>query len=157
MMRQGFISMMAAAVVLPLGLCELSGRTAAADVRVGIGAGIAVSPYVGVSLRIGSRPQVRVIPHDRIVVTRAHRHLFTHLGPRPSSVSVRGPVVPEVVIARPSVVEVELSTLTAWVTNSNGSKTAVELTRHGSCYVGPRGEWYTSMPTNEQLRIVYGF
>jgi hypothetical protein len=43
------------------------------------------------------------------------------------------------------------------VTNSNGSRTSVVLTRNGSWYVGPRGEYYSEIPTNEQLRVVYGF
>ncbi len=43
------------------------------------------------------------------------------------------------------------------VNNSNGSITPVTLTRQGNIYVGPRGEQYTSLPTEEQLRKVYGF
>ena len=44
-----------------------------------------------------------------------------------------------------------------WVTNSNGSKTSVKLTPQGSGYIGPKGEYYESMPTEEQLKEVYGF
>jgi len=44
-----------------------------------------------------------------------------------------------------------------WVTNSNGSKTSVKLTPQGSGYVGPKGEYYESMPTEEQLKEAYGF
>lgn len=47
--------------------------------------------------------------------------------------------------------------VTVWITNSNGSQTSVRLTRQGPWYVGPRGEYYSEMPTNEQLRVVYGF
>jgi hypothetical protein len=54
-------------------------------------------------------------------------------------------------------VPVEEGTIIVWVTNTNGSKTSVKLTRDGSWFVGPRGEYYTEMPTNEQLRVVYGF
>jgi hypothetical protein len=73
------------------------------------------------------------------------------------------PVIREVVVtpAPPVVVTtpvgVEESAITVWITNSNGSKTSVRLTRNGSWYVGPRGEYYTEIPTNEQLRVVYGF
>jgi uncharacterized protein YcfJ len=46
---------------------------------------------------------------------------------------------------------------TVWVENSNGSKTPVQLRQtDGGQYVGPRGEYYTTMPTQEQLRQVYG-
>ncbi len=43
------------------------------------------------------------------------------------------------------------------VNNSNGSITPVTLTRQGNLYVGPKGEQYTSLPTEEQLRKIYGF
>ena len=43
------------------------------------------------------------------------------------------------------------------VNNSNGSITPVTLTRQGNIYVGPKGEQYTTLPTEEQLRKVYGF
>ncbi len=43
------------------------------------------------------------------------------------------------------------------VANSNGSITPVTLTRQGNIYVGPKGEQYTTLPTEEQLRKVYGF
>ncbi len=43
------------------------------------------------------------------------------------------------------------------VTNSNGSVTPVRLTRQGSYYIGPKGERYTTLPTQEQLKSAYGF
>ena len=46
---------------------------------------------------------------------------------------------------------------TVWVVNSNGSRTPVELYRNGDgTYVGPRGEYYDGLPSNEQLRLLYG-
>ncbi len=65
------------------------------------------------------------------------------------------PVVREVVVM-PAPVVID-SSITVWVTNSNGSRTSVKLTRDGAWYVGPRGEYYAEIPTNEQLRVVYGF
>jgi len=50
----------------------------------------------------------------------------------------------------------EQNTVTVWLTNSNGSKTPVRLTRSGSNYIGPRGEIYNTLPTEEQLRPIYG-
>jgi hypothetical protein len=47
--------------------------------------------------------------------------------------------------------------VTVWVVNSNGSQTQVRLIRHGTGYIGPKREYYHTLPTNEQLRMVYGF
>lgn len=60
--------------------------------------------------------------------------------------------------ARSQVVQNDANTVTLWITNSNGSKTPVKLTKTASGgYVGPRGEIYDTMPTEEALRKVYGF
>jgi outer membrane lipoprotein SlyB len=49
------------------------------------------------------------------------------------------------------------NTVTVWLTNSNGSQTPVRLTRNADgTYVGPKGEQYPTMPTEEQLKPVYG-
>ena len=46
---------------------------------------------------------------------------------------------------------------TTWLKNANGSKTPVELTRHPSgSWIGPKGEHYDEIPTEEQLRVMYG-
>ncbi|MDD5704615.1 MAG: hypothetical protein PHR35_01725 [Kiritimatiellae bacterium] len=66
---------------------------------------------------------------------------------------------PVVQYAPPPVVVVrqESVTETVWVLNSNGSQTPVELRRaDGGRYIGPKGEYYTQFPTNEQLRQLYG-
>jgi hypothetical protein len=49
------------------------------------------------------------------------------------------------------------NTVIVWITNTNGSKTKVLLTKSGPGYVGPRKEYYSSMPTDDQLRVLYGF
>ena len=54
-------------------------------------------------------------------------------------------------------VQAQANTVVINVNNSNGSITPVTLTRQGNLYVGPKGEQYTSLPTEEQLRKVYGF
>jgi predicted small secreted protein len=41
--------------------------------------------------------------------------------------------------------------------NSNGSISQVRVTRSGTGYVGPRGEWYDHLPTEAELKPVYGF
>jgi len=41
--------------------------------------------------------------------------------------------------------------------NSNGSVSVVRLTRSGTGYVGPRGEWYDHLPAEAELKPIYGF
>lgn len=53
--------------------------------------------------------------------------------------------------------EREMNTVTVNVTNSNGSIVPLRLQKHGVGYVGPSGEYYSMLPTSEQLRPVYGF
>ncbi|HPS55272.1 MAG TPA: hypothetical protein PLP05_06725 [Sedimentisphaerales bacterium] len=43
-----------------------------------------------------------------------------------------------------------------FIDNGNGSKTAVTLQKEGTSYIGPAGEIYPSMPTEEQLKALYG-
>jgi hypothetical protein len=51
----------------------------------------------------------------------------------------------------------EMNTIMVKVTNSNGSIIQVPVKRQGVGYVGPRGEYYDNLPTQDQLRPVYGF
>lgn len=52
----------------------------------------------------------------------------------------------------------EMNTVTIWVTNSNGSQIPVRLQKDGyGGYIGPRGERYRTLPSEDQLRMVYGF
>jgi uncharacterized protein YcfJ len=51
----------------------------------------------------------------------------------------------------------EMNTVMVKVTNSNGSIVQVPLKKQGVGYVGPRGEYYPTLPTEDQLRPVYGF
>ena len=44
-----------------------------------------------------------------------------------------------------------------WITNSNGSQSPVTLRKDGPGYIGPRGERYNSLPTEEQLKVLYGY
>ena len=50
-----------------------------------------------------------------------------------------------------------MNTVAVKVTNSNGSVVQVPLRKHGVGYVGTRGEYYPTLPTQDQLRPVYGF
>jgi uncharacterized protein YcfJ len=51
----------------------------------------------------------------------------------------------------------EMNTVMVKVTNSNRSIIQVPLRKQGVGYVGPRGEYYEKLPTEDQLRPVYGF
>lgn len=51
----------------------------------------------------------------------------------------------------------DMSTTLVKVTNSNGSIIQVPLKEQGVGYIGPRGEYYAKLPTQDQLRPVYGF
>ena len=141
-------------------------------------AGIGFGVWIGHPPVVPARPHRPVIvthpPHRRVIVThpphrpvvvphRPHRRFVHVRPPHHKTVVVRHPVVRPVVVhpAPPVVVHqpapVTETVVTIWITNSNGSRTSVRLTREGSWYVGPRGEYYNTLPTNEQLRVIYGF
>ena len=47
--------------------------------------------------------------------------------------------------------------VTIWITNDNGSQTEVRLVAaYDGGYTGPKGEYYSSMPTEGQLKAMYG-
>jgi hypothetical protein len=52
---------------------------------------------------------------------------------------------------------VEERSVVVWVANDNGSRTEVTLVKtEDGGYMGPKGEYYSRMPTNEQLKTLYG-
>ncbi|MFC1677684.1 glycine zipper domain-containing protein [Planctomycetota bacterium] len=51
----------------------------------------------------------------------------------------------------------EMNYVTVNVTNSNGSVSQVRLKKQGVGYVGTRNDYYPKLPTQDQLRPVYGF
>lgn len=150
------LTLVAAAVLL---LFTSSLRADTHGTRSKLTAGAVITSHGGFGVWIGSAPTPphHYPPHREVVVGAPWRHRFIRLGPpcEPPVVIVRPPVARPVVIhpAPP----VEDREVVVWITNSNGSKTSVKLTRHGRWYLGPRGEYYDEMPTNEQLRVVYGF
>jgi len=128
---------------------------------------------IGFGVWVGRPPVVPVRPHRAVIVTHpprrpvivtrpAHRR-FLHVRPPYHKAVIHRPVVrhvvvnpaPPVIVHRPA--PVQQTVITIWITNSNGSRTSVRLTREGPWYVGPRGEYYNTLPTNEQLRVIYGF
>ncbi len=51
----------------------------------------------------------------------------------------------------------EANTFYVNITNSNGSVTPVRIAKQGNFYVGPRGEQYSKLPAEEELKPFYGF
>lgn len=51
----------------------------------------------------------------------------------------------------------EATTFYVNITNSNGSVTPLKIVKQGNAYVGPRGEQYSKLPTEEELKPIYGF
>ena len=51
----------------------------------------------------------------------------------------------------------EMNTVVVNVTNRNGSIIQVPLRKYGVGYLGTRGEYYPTLPSEDQLRPVYGF
>ena len=51
----------------------------------------------------------------------------------------------------------EMNVVMVNITNSNGSVSQVRLMKQGTGYVGPKGEFYNHLPTETELRPVYGF
>ncbi|MHC4394121.1 MAG: YMGG-like glycine zipper-containing protein [Planctomycetota bacterium] len=51
----------------------------------------------------------------------------------------------------------EQNIVTIWITNSNGAKIPIRLKKSGPNYIGPRGEYYDHLPTEAELKPVYGF
>ena len=51
----------------------------------------------------------------------------------------------------------QMNSILVNIHNSNGSISTVRLTRSGTGYIGPRNEFYDHVPTEAELRPVYGF
>ncbi len=84
----------------------------------------------------------RVVPVHYVVVRK------------PATVIVqKPPVEPDTVVPTPAQPE----TKTVMVKNSNGSRTPVVLELVNGEWKGPRGEFYDTFPTEEQLHSAYGF
>ncbi len=150
-------------VVGGVAILLLVGRQASAGT---IAVGAHVGSHGGIGVWIGKpAPDCHPPVHERVIVTRPWHRRFVPITPaRRDIVVVRPPVVRRVVVEpRPPVIVhapapvIGQGAVEVWITNSNGSRTSVRLTREGPWYVGPRGEYYADMPTNEQLRVVYGF
>jgi hypothetical protein len=103
--------------------------------------------------------------HKKHTFIHTNHRTFLKKRPHPHKVVVvRGPfrrqiavnLVPAITVRTPEVVIKHIK-VTVWITNSNGSLTSVSLRKSGPGFVGPRGEYYPNMPTEKQLRIVYGF
>ena len=80
--------------------------------------------------------------------------------PQPQVVYVQPPpqVQQPIMVQQPAQVEPpQPPTMTINIQNSNGSYTPVLLRQVGAQWVGPKGEYYNTLPTVGQLRPIYGF
>ncbi len=77
------------------------------------------------------------------------RHFRHDFRPRVSPVVHRQQVIMPPIPVLTNVVSV-------WITNNNGSRTEVKLTVTANGFIGPKGEYYQAMPTEEQLKPLYG-
>ncbi len=154
MTRQRLIPMATVAAVL------LALLIAPAPAKARTSAGVVISPHGGFGVWIG-RDADRHGHHRPFYGPMSPgpwRRPYPRVwAPSPRVVVVPPPVFGPVVVPPPVVVEPAPVTITVWITNSNGSMTSVQLTREGAWYRGPNGEYYATMPTNEQLRALYGF
>jgi YMGG-like Gly-zipper len=74
--------------------------------------------------------------------------------PYPQQVVVAQPA--SVIVNQSSPVIYDQDSITINVPNDNGGYADVMLKRSENGFVGPQGEYYDSIPTIEQLRILYG-
>jgi hypothetical protein len=152
MKRQRLLLVSVAGILV---LSAAPGAHARTGVVSSASAGVVISPHAGIGVWIGG-PAVThhrhpPVVHREVVVTHPWHRRFVRIEPPcPAPVVIHRPVIAPPVICKDGPV-------TVWITNSNGSRTTVTLTRQGGYYIGPRGEYYTGMPTNEQLRVGYGF
>ncbi len=72
----------------------------------------------------------------------------------PAPVAIPVPATPSPVVA-PALPAAE-NNFTVNIPNARGTYTSVVLTRSGSGFVGPQGEFYTEFPRVEQLKVMYG-
>jgi hypothetical protein len=99
-------------------------------------------------------------PVERVYVYPPQRVVYVEPAPvyvAPAPIVVERPVVVEktVVVQTPAPAPTEIAVV--WIANDNGSKTEIKLTRTSEGgYKGPRGEYYATMPTEEDLKILYG-
>jgi hypothetical protein len=100
------------------------------------------------------KKQIFIPLHQRSFLKRRPHHHKLYVLSQPCKKQIAVNLVPTVTTRE---IAIEPETVTVWITNSNGSQTSVSLRRSGPGFVGPRDEWYPDMPTEEQLRMVYGF
>ena len=165
MRRQRIIRVVATAAVLAIWAGAAQAKTVV--LHSSFSRGHIVGRPLGPSVYVGpaARSHIFAKPfHTGIVISSPLRSRIVPTFPHRQVVVVSQPCVQPLIVkpaptcvATPQTVVVEPSIITVWVRNSNGSQSPVKLTRSGPGYIGPRGEYYTDMPNNEQLRMVYGF
>ena len=101
-----------------------------------------------------AQPAPIVVQQTPVVVQQAAPVVYTP----PVERLADGRVKSEVAGSQPAVSQPAQTTQTTvvWIKNDNGSQTSVELRPQGTGYIGPQNEYYSTLPTEEQLKPVYG-
>ena len=112
----------------------------------------------GLNIVIGAPRYHPVVMYPPYRPVYYYEPAYVYAPPRPVVVVPSRPVVvqqPAPVIVQQAPAEEQV---VVWITNDNGSRTPVTLVRQSDTgyYVGPRGEIYVVLPTDEQLRPLYG-
>lgn len=136
-------------LILFAGFILLTANTSFADRRHGRGHGYHGHHYRGGRVIIVP-PRIRPV-----IVYPPRRHIV--IAP---TLIIGSPPPPPVVVEREVIVQTpapQPETIIVWITNDNGSKTEIRLRRGlDGGYIGPRGEYYSTMPSEEQLKVLYG-
>ena len=92
---------------------------------------------------------------SRVVRPIGTRHRYSHIGRSGLFITLpRITILPKPVPV--PIVHVPPISITVWINNGNGSRSPVVLRQEGPWYIGPRGERYFGVPSEEQLRPLYG-
>ncbi len=51
--------------------------------------------------------------------------------------------------------KVETNNTVIWISSGDGSKMPITLQKEGASYIGPAGEKYNSLPTEQDLKLLY--
>lgn len=128
---------------------------------------VVVAPPVGaVVTAIPSGYQTIIIDGTPYYIANGVTYIYTSGGyqvvPTPRTVIIQNNAA-QVITSEPAKTQntvvtagAENNSFTVNIPNSKGGYTAVTLTRSGSGFVGPQGEFYTEFPKIEQLKVMYG-
>ena len=105
----------------------------------------------GVHFSVSNNDHQFFVKHDHPLPRSNFRHRNLH-----SPIYSKHPRIPSprrTIVTHPHKTQL----LIFWLRNSNGSQSKIVLTLTPYGYRGPKGEYYTPLPTHRQLHRAYGF